>query len=407
MAKNTKEEKQKDAKKALFIRTTIFLFVALAFCCCFLFQTQIENLVNYNLNKNALSTEIDENGLKVHFIDVDQGDCTLIETPSGEKILVDTGDVSSKSQEKVQAYLSTITYTYEKGEPVIDHLILTHPDSDHIGGATYIFENYLVKNCYLPAIYYYDKASGSTVYDVPEGAPTISNNNYKEVLLHIKTEVDNFGCTKIFTSEFVEISSEESSWEIEFFAPIVGNQYFTTPSNPKTNNYSPILILSYMGKKIMLTGDAESKVEKQFVEKVNNGEYDQTTDYFDVDILKAGHHGSKTSSSAEFLEVVKPEYVIVSAGLNNSFGHPSDEAIQRLVESGVNEKCIYRTDTNGNILVGISNDGKLALVANHVQYVVYEIKAWQIIVIGIGASAIIIYLPYIAKIAKKGGKRKK
>ena len=131
--------------------------------------------------------------------------------------------------------------------------------------------------------------------------------------------------------------------------------------------------------------------------------------YFDVDILQIAHHGSKYSSSENFLNLVKPEYAIISVG-KNSYGHPSQEAIDRLNNAGVTTNSIYRTDNNGNILVGVSTVGKLSLVANHVQYTTYKFELWQIVLIGVGASAIIIYSPYLIKffnVKKKGGKKAK
>ena len=156
----------------------------------------------------------------------------------------------------------------------------------------------------------------------------------------------------------------------------------------------------------MLTGDAGETVETDFLKRVVDGTYGYPLSYFDVDVLKVGHHGSKYSSTEEFLSVAMPEIAIISVG-NNSYGHPASEVIDRLAQTGMNEMNIYRTDRNGNIAIGISQSGVLSLEADHVQYTLVEFKLWQIILIAAGASAIIIYLPYVVKVVKVHKKAKK
>ena len=414
------EDKTKKAKSALITRTIIFALIVLALCSTFFFKEKVENLVNYNLNKNALSTEIDENGLKAHFIDVGQGSAALIQFPTGETMIVDCGHYKSSSFDKFKDYLGKFNFKKENNEQVIDYLVLTHPDADHIGGATYVFENYLVKNCYLPQIYYYNTESPEDIpWAIPPSAPTCSDETYRKVITSLDNEVSSFGCQKVYANEHIRIRSssynEESAnssnemWAVNFFAPITGKQYISK-GEAITNEYSPIIIVEYMGRKIMLTGDGSKKLETDFVSKAQENGYASFSEtYFDVDILQIAHHGSKYSSSENFLNLVKPEYAIISVG-KNSYGHPSQEAIDRLNNAGVTTNSIYRTDNNGNILVGVSTVGKLSLVANHVQYTTYKFELWQIVLIGVGASAIIIYSPYLIKffnVKKKGGKKAK
>ena len=407
-----KETKDKKIKNDLTIRTIIFAFVVLAICCSFFFQEKVENFINFALNKDTPATIIDENGIIFHFIDVGQADSTIIEFPTGEVMIVDCGHYNSSSSEKFQNYLNTIDLEYENGEKVIDYLVLTHPDADHIGGASYVFENYLVKECFLPEIYYSEDGTSPV-----EGSVISKDERYGNLLLLLENEVENFGCKKTYTSEFLEIKSANFSqadkdknsemWLVEFFTPITGAYYTDGATNlAETNEYSPIMIVSYMGKKVMLTGDAGEKVEEDFLLRVENGTYNLPISYFDVDVLKVGHHGSKYSSTEEFLNVILPEIAIISVGAN-SYGHPSSKTIQRLVETGINENNIYRTDRNGNIAIGIGQDGVLSLEADHIQYSLIEFKLWQIVLIAIGISAVIIYLPYFIKIIKINKKAKK
>ena len=114
------EDKTKKAKSALITRTIIFALIVLALCSTFFFKEKVENLVNYNLNKNALSTEIDENGLKAHFIDVGQGSAALIQFPTGETMIVDCGHYKSSSLDKFKDYLGKFNFKKENNEQVID-----------------------------------------------------------------------------------------------------------------------------------------------------------------------------------------------------------------------------------------------------------------------------------------------
>lgn len=407
-----KEKKQVNLKNDLIIRTIIFIFVILILCSTFFFKDKVENLVNFALNKDAPSTVIEEDGMIFHFVDVGQADSTIIEFPTGEVMVVDCGHYTSSSSEKFQNYLENISLTYENGEKVIDYLVLTHPDADHIGGATYVLQNYLVKNCYLPQIYYSEDGTSPV-----EGGVVCNDETYKEVLSLLEIEQEEFGCNKIYTNEFLKIKSKTYSsneakqndemWLVEFFTPLTGEIYVDKGTNYAiTNDYSPIMIISYMGKKVMLTGDVGKDVEEDFISAINSSNYNLPLSYFDVDVLKVAHHGSKYSTTEEFLNVIMPEIAVISVG-KNSYGHPTQETLQRLEESGINKNNIYRTDKNANIAIGISTSGILSLQADYVQYTVYEFKLWQIILIATSISAIIIYSPYIVKVVKIHKKAKK
>ena len=414
--KKTKEKKERPIFEQFLIRTIIFIFIVLVLCSTFFFREKIEHLVNYAYNYDAPASVIDDEGLVMHFVDVGQADATIIEFPTGEIMLIDPGDSITSSTNKFKEYLNTLTFIYIDDEPVIDYLILTHPDSDHIGNAEYVFENYLVKNCYLPQIYTSEAecTQKTNVY--------CESQLYSNVIDALENEVTNYGCNKIYTCAELSITSQvynateattnNQMWILDFFAPIVGSVYKKSASSKVavTNDYSPIMILNYMDRKIMFTGDASDDVEKEFVSKVLNNDYSYSIEYFDIDVLKIGHHGSASSTCEEFLDIIKPEFAIASVG-QNSYGHPSSETITRLEESGVNSYNIYRTDRNGNIAMGVSLTGEIALESDHIQYTRVEFKLWQIILIAVGITAIIIYSPYTVKVVKykkiKKGKSEK
>ncbi len=413
--KNKRENKKEDLRKNLIIRTIIYVFIILCLCSTFFFKEKIENLLNYAYNYDAPKTDIDYDGLLIHFVDVGQADSTIIQFPTGEIMIIDCGHYHESSLNKFKSYLEKLNFKYKNGQPVIDYLILTHPDADHIGGASYLFQNYQVLNCYLPEIY----CSSDDVSEIPN-AVVCYNQKYEEIINLLNIEIEVSDCNKFYTTETLSIKSnnfdynlsenDENMWIVEFFTPIIGAYYTKTEltNEASTNEYSPIMMLTYLDTKVMLTGDVTSEIENEFIAKIENGDYEifssnlntfvnATKEYFDVDILKVAHHGSKYSTTEKFLKVVKPEISIISCG--NTHGHPAPETIQRLEESGINPKNIYQTILNGNILIGVTKDG-IALNANYIPYIYFEFKLWYFILIGSAISGIIIYFPYIKKYIK-------
>lgn len=389
------------------IRLTLFIFflVSIFLSLTFLIKDKLENFLNFSYNQNALSTVIQQDGLIIHFIDVGQADATLIEFPNNEIMLIDCGDDSTSSQEKFRAYLNKINFEIEGNEKVINYLILTHPDSDHIGGAEYIFNNFKVKNCYRPDVY----ASNEEIPENTELIVQLTTGTTAEMYANIITKInEEEGCLSIKTVQELEISSptynEETSqnnpldWIINFYAPVVSELPYRTSNDfqrPITNDYSPIMILSYLDKKIMFTGDASENVEKAFIEYYENEDID-----FDIDFLKVGHHGSRYSTCEELLTFVDPEYAIISVGVN-SYEHPSSYTLDRLTTYGLSNYDIYRTDLNGNIIAGISQTGELSLTATYTQYSTLRIQWWAVYLVLEGILLIILFIPYFPKLKIK------
>ena len=404
MAKD--KEKVENKKNKILIRVRIFLLIALVLASTYFFIDKIENFVNFAYNGEAPSTQIDESGLKVHFIDVDQADAILIEFPTGEKMLIDSGDNKSASQEKLTTYLNKINFKTEGGEKVLDYFLLTHSDADHIGGATSIFENFKVKTCIRPNI----KSKSETAASEEAVHET---QLYDKVIAALSNEVLSSGCISITSAAGLEIKSnafvesnlnkDKNTWELSFLTPMNNCLPYKEGSTKYNyNNYSPIAILSYMNKKIMFTGDAEKEVEEDLIEYYTDW---NRLNELDVDILKVGHHGSDSSSTPEFLKYVKPEYAIIEVGKDNKHGHPHEDTLKNLQSAGLSINDIYRTDNNGTILVGVSTAGELSLISDHVQYTTIKIEWWYIFVGGNVISAIIIFLPLLSKKNQKKVKK--
>ncbi len=241
--------------------------------------------------------------LEVHYIDVGQGDCILIES-GGENMLIDCGE-SSESDE-VTAYLQNQNISK------IDYLVGTHPHSDHMGGMSTVVDNFEISNFYMP-------------YLPDDDIPT---TKYFEKLL-LSLENKNLKVKNLNVGDKIQLGSAE----ILVVAP-------NHAEYGNTNNYSIGIILEHGDNSFIFTGDAEKLAEE---EMIANGLLR------DIDVYKAGHHGSSTSSSEEFLDAIKPEYAVIMCGEGNSYGHPNDDAVER-ISKYVPAENIFRTDLKGSIV---------------------------------------------------------
>ncbi len=236
--------------------------------------------------------------MKAHFIDIGQGDSTLIQTPGGANILIDGGIKSAG--EKVVSFLKA------KDVGKLDMVIATHPHSDHIGGLISVLNAF-------PVDKFIDSGNVHTSQTYLELLTLIDNKN-------IDFEVPSVGQVYSFDNGFkmtvLHVDSDASN----------------------ANNASIVTKAEYGKVSIMLTGDAEATVENSLV----NSNFNLAST-----IYKAGHHGSNTSSTSAFVNKVKPEVSILSYGKGNSYGHPHDEVVKRLQAAG---SKLYSTE-NGDITV--------------------------------------------------------
>lgn len=243
--------------------------------------------------------------IEYHFIDVGQGDATLIRTPEGD-ILIDAGENSA--EDELKAYLDL------QGVEVLYYAIFTHPDSDHIGGADMILEEYEVLNVIKPEL-----EKTTKVYQAMMDAIAAEGCNVYNAL---PGETYSLGEFDMFV-----------------FGP--------DPTNKEldSNNSSIVIKATWGNTTAMLTGDAEKPAEESILRTYSGAELGSM-------LLKMGHHGSRTSSTEAWLAAVRPTIAIISCGKDNSYGHPHAEALAR-IEPYVGE-LIYRTDLLGSI-VFISN----------------------------------------------------
>jgi len=256
----------------------------------------------YLLNKTFLVSLAKEKDLEVTFLDVGQGDAILIETPSGQNILIDGGE-----GEKIIKRLSEELDWWDKK---IDLMILTHPHSDHVGGLVDVLKRYEISNIlYTGAIH--------NSPDYIEWLKLIKEKNISLKIINHPQEI-NLGEYLV-----LDILYPESQSNID--------------RQSNLNNTSMVAKLIYKQNSFLFMGDAEKEVEGILL---------KNKEKLKANVLKIGHHGSDTSSTNDFLQAVQAEYAIIEVGENNSFGHPSPRIIKRLERAGLK---IYRTDMDASI----------------------------------------------------------
>lgn len=264
-------------------------------------------------------------GMEVYFFDVGQADCTFIRL-EGHTMLIDAGNKEDADTDlKITDNINIVYELKQLGVEKIDIFVNTHPHEDHMGGSSAIIENFEVGVVIAPN----NEVDGITTKFYTEFKKLIE---MKEIDWIYPNEQIKIGESFNFGSATVTILSPNANFYKD------------------KNNYSIALMIEYKGKSILFTGDIEEKAEKEIIEmSLEKGIL------LDVDVLKSAHHGSETSSSQEFLDAVKPEFVVISCGWDNTYGHPDDVVIERYRDSRTR---IFRTDMLGDIVMYI-NDGEI------------------------------------------------
>lgn len=253
--------------------------------------------------------------LRIFFIDVGQGDSTLIITPDKKTVLIDGGGSDSFDVgEKV-----LLPYLLDRRILKIDYVLISHFDTDHCGGILTIMEKVKVKNIIIS-----EQVEHSENYE-----------RFKKLMIHKKIRL-----IEVKKGDKIKIG-RYSEFKILFPTSRLLSE------NPLNNN-SIVAQFNYNNFKMLFTGDIEKLAEQQIL-KAEKAE-------IRADILKVAHHGSKTSSIPEFIKAVKPKIALIGVGKNNTFGHPNKQTIKNLE----NIKCrIYRTDIQGEIIIKIDQKGRM------------------------------------------------
>lgn len=247
--------------------------------------------------------------MSVHFLDVGQGDCSLIIMPSGETMLIDASTVDQS--DKILEYIASC------GVTKLNYFVLTHPHSDHIGGAKKVMQGITTEKVIMT-----DAEHTSSTFE-----------KLTEYLLNSNIDV-------IFPKPNDTFSLGQA--KITVLGPV--KEY------KDLNDTSLVIRLDYGKTSFMFTGDAEHESENDMLSYHSKSE-------FKADVLKLGHHGSYTSSGESWLDAVAPAYAIASCGVDNEYGHPHTETVQELNKRGI---TFFRTDEQGNIV--FSSDGEKVTV---------------------------------------------
>ena len=241
----------------------------------------------------------------VHIIDVGQGDSIFIQTLEDKRILIDAGD--EEAEHTVYSYLK------RRGVKKIDVLIATHPDTDHIGSMDYIIDKFKISHFYMPNA----KTDSEAFYNL------LDSCKEKNLKIEYLTKGD--------------ILKIDGSTTMEILSP--------SKITDKNNLNSIVSLLNYKGYEFLFTGDAEKENESEILSSCNLP---------DIEFLKAGHHGSSSSSTDEFIAKLKPDAVAISCGYNNDYGHPHRSVLDTFRENG---SVVYRTDKNGSLVFYCDENG--------------------------------------------------
>lgn len=292
-------------------------------------------------------TQVDYFGdLKVTFLNVGQADCMVIQLPDGKNMIIDSGDFSS-DEEVISDFTTANNITK------FDYLLLTHQDRDHVGNMKWVLETYDVKYIFRPNNYSNNPISAQLPIDFNTGVKTedayvSTSEDYAEFMVAAyeeKCTVEIFNKDSDFFNTMI-CGEDKMSYKFEFLTPTAERSQI---AYEEANDYSPILMLEYAGKRIMFNGDAELEALEEYCSTYN--------DMYDVDILKVGHHGSNNATTQEYIDAIKPEFAVIQNGITKNYKHPHQEVLDILDGADVD---IYRTDCNGNIAVTISSLGNIS-----------------------------------------------
>ena len=252
--------------------------------------------------------------LKVHFIDVDQGDAILIDA-NGHYMLIDAGQNDKGA--------TVVKYLNKLGIKKLDYVIATHPHNDHIGGIDTVIDAFPINNLIMPAV-------------------TIDSETYQDVLNAIEAK-------KVKTTK-AKVGNKYNLGDASFIIISPNGTGYDS-----LNDYSVGIKLTYGANSFLLAGDIQETSEKEMLENGID---------LSADVLKLSHHGSSTSNKNSFLDKVDPEYAVISVGTGNKYEHPHSETMQAMKDRAVN---VYRTDEQGTII--FTSDGS-AITVNAEPYII-------------------------------------
>ncbi len=273
----------------------------------------VENMREEVESQESIPQVEPEEKLEVHFIDVGQGDAIFIDYGDFD-MLIDAGD---------NKYGDTVV-NYLKQEEVdgLEYVVGTHMDADHIGGLDVVLNHFEVEN-------------------IIDSGTSKDTQTYRDYHTAIKAEGANY--------------QEDTTMTITVDQALSFKIIETGDSYSDENDNSVVVWLTYLDKDFLFTGDMESHAEQAAL-----------SDIGDIDVLKSGHHGSRTSSTEAFLNKVDAEYVVISCGKDNKYGHPHQETLDKYEARGME---VFRTDLQGSVIATVDREGNITWNAKPTKYV--------------------------------------
>ena len=271
--------------------------------------------------------------LRLHFLNVGQSDCTLIELPDGKIAVIDSGNGSKDSNRALLKQL----YALKVKE--IDYLIITHADNDHSGGVKELLKYKKVKQVFMPLA-------------------TKNNFDYDKLLaLVIEHEIPYYtACPPDATrpETLISVTDSETPYTFAFLYPTT-EMVDNGTKKTEDNDLSSVLWLDYQGTSALFTGDAPDTTESKLILDDSLGLFERYgVELSQTEILKVSHHGADSATSQAFLDYIHAETAVISCGRDNTYGHPKNEVIERLTGAGVD---VYRTDRQGTVVISVDKDG--------------------------------------------------
>lgn len=264
---------------------------------------------------SAATVTNSDKALHVSMLNVGQADATLIQY-QGKNMLIDTGDVDSRD--------ALVKQLKDKNVKTLDVVLITHPHGDHLGGMAALFKAFSIKQ----------------IYDNGQAANTAMYKNY---LKNIKAKHISYKALK--KGDTISLGDDVQFAVLSPGTPFTKENTQGVSESGLTNDNSIVCKMTYGTFSILFTGDAQKEVEDKLLKDYTGGK-------LQANVLKVGHHGSKTSSSPAFIAAVKPEAATISCGVNNQYKFPHKPTLDTLNKYHVN---IYRTDKDG--IISIISDG--------------------------------------------------
>lgn len=256
--------------------------------------------------------------MRVHFVDVGQGDSIIVELPDDKILVIDGGSERTSATDSLMRYLNALKID------TIDFLVVTHTDADHCGGLDTVVELKTVERAFLPVDEYTDNVEYAALY----GA--LRQNGVA-----------------------IELSSRSSLIESDLYTLACLYPHSYAEMNG-SNEDSAVVWLDYKGVSVLFTGDADFNTEEILLRDAKLGAFEPLKVRLDeTEILKVSHHGSNDATSKEFVEYLGVETAVISCGLGNAYNHPSAELLERLKDCEVR-----RTDKDGSIVVTALESGE-------------------------------------------------